>query len=71
LEILEEIRNLSNEDLILKAKLQKKLMDIYEADELFWLSRSIENWILKGDNNTMYFIEKLMGRGETIVFSIY
>jgi hypothetical protein len=46
-------------------------MDIYEADELFWLSRSIENWILKGDNNTMYFIEKLMGRGETIVFSIY
>jgi hypothetical protein len=57
LEILEEIRNLSNEDLILKAKLQKKLMDIYEADELFWLSRSSENWILKGDNNTKYFIE--------------
>jgi hypothetical protein len=27
-------------------------MDIYEADELFWLSRSSENWILKGDNNT-------------------
>jgi hypothetical protein len=57
LEILEKIRNLSNEDLILKAKLQKKLMDIYEADELFWLSRSSENWILKGDNNTKYFIE--------------
>jgi hypothetical protein len=43
LEILEEFQCLSNEELTLRASLQKKIAYLYEADEFFCYSRSSEN----------------------------
>jgi hypothetical protein len=31
------------------------LLHIFEEEELYWFKRSHENWLLKGDNNTVYF----------------
>jgi hypothetical protein len=54
LETLEEFQALSDEDLAFRASLQKELLDLYEADDIFWYSRSSEHWLLKGDNKTEF-----------------
>jgi hypothetical protein len=49
---MEEIHGLTAEDLSCRDEWQKELLDLYEANELDWFSRSSKNWLLKGDNNT-------------------
>jgi hypothetical protein len=43
LEILEKIQSLNAEELACRAAFQKELLELHEADELYWLSRSSEN----------------------------
>jgi hypothetical protein len=43
LEIMEEMRGLTGEDLACRAAWQKEILDSYEVDELYWYSRSSEN----------------------------
>jgi hypothetical protein len=40
-------------------------MKILDEEEMYWYKRSHENWLLKGDNNTSFSIELLMGRKES------
>jgi hypothetical protein len=42
--------------------LETSLMEIYKDEELFWMQRSRQNWILKGDANTAYFHAIANGR---------
>jgi hypothetical protein len=55
LEIQEEIQTLTAEELFQRAEMQKELSELYEADELFWYSRSSADWLLKGDNTIEFF----------------
>jgi hypothetical protein len=58
--IMEEVQVLDASDLNLRPPLHKELTQVYEADELYWYSRPISNWLLKGDNNIEFFIEWIM-----------
>ena len=41
---------------------QKRILEILEEEELYWLRRSHQNWLLKGDNNTDFFHRVANGR---------
>jgi hypothetical protein len=62
LEQLEEIQNLSFDQLYRKVKISTNLMSIAEEEELYWLKRSHENWLYKGDLNTDFFHRVANGR---------
>jgi hypothetical protein len=57
LEILEEDGRLSETQIELKISLRLELLKILEEEEAYWCRRSHENWLLKGDSNTEFFIE--------------
>jgi mannosylglycoprotein endo-beta-mannosidase len=40
-----------------------------EEEELYWLKRSHENWLLKGDNNTKFFHKIANGKKENTIIS--
>jgi hypothetical protein len=55
LEEMEESNPLSTEQLRDRMILTNELFHIMEEEELIWLRRSHETWLLKGENNTEYF----------------
>jgi hypothetical protein len=55
LETLKDICALSQQQQKKKVELKAELLHIFEEEELYWFRRSHENWLLKGDNNTVYF----------------
>jgi hypothetical protein len=55
LEEAEESGSLSDDQLRVRMVLTTELYHIMEEEELVWLKRSHETWLLKGDNNTEYF----------------
>jgi hypothetical protein len=62
LESKEEYDALSSEDFIRKTEVLIELQKIYADEELFWLQRSHERWLLEGDQNTAYFHRVTNGR---------
>lgn len=62
LEELEEIQNLTAEQLARRGQLQSGLATLLEEKEEYWHKRSNETWLLKGDNNTEFFRKIANGR---------
>ena len=66
---LRELDNLANSNPLspsewaLRYELEDKLELILQMEELHWQHRSSENWVLRGDSNTDFFINLLMGEG--------
>lgn len=38
-----------------KVAIQAELDELYAEEEMHWIQKTHENWILKGDQNTAYF----------------
>ena len=62
LETMEEVQVLDLTQLHRKMWVQKRILEILEEEELYWLRRSHQNWLLKGDNNTDFFHRVANGR---------
>lgn len=62
LETLEEISELSPEAYERKSMVQVELQELHAEDEMLWLQRSHERWLLQGDNNTSFFHKVANGR---------
>jgi hypothetical protein len=58
---MEELGDLSCDQMRLRAQLKTELLQILDEEELFWFKRCHETWLLKGDGNTEFFIEWPMG----------
>lgn len=58
----EESRPLSNLEIMERNQLQTELLHILEIEELYWYKRSLETWLLKGDNNTEFYHRVANGR---------
>jgi hypothetical protein len=52
LEEMEEARPLNIEQMKQQVDLIVELYNILDEEELIWFKRSLEEWLLKGDNNT-------------------
>lgn len=55
LESIEESGDLSSDQCVRKAWLISENLILMNQEELYWLNRCHENWLLKGDLNTNYF----------------
>lgn len=62
LETLEEVGDLSSQQIMKKIALIKETLVLLEQEEDYWLTRCHEQWLLKGDNNTSYFHKIANGR---------
>jgi mannosylglycoprotein endo-beta-mannosidase len=62
LEQIEEIDTLTLDQINRKVQINTQLLDMLVDDELYWLKRSHENWLHKGDINTDYFHRVANGR---------
>jgi hypothetical protein len=52
--------------------MEKELEQIYVFEEIQWLKRGGEKWILQGDANTRYFHSKASGRKKrSVLFSLW
>jgi hypothetical protein len=73
LEILEkeeEVRSLDADKLNRKTFIQSELLRLLEEEESYWHKRSNSMWLLKGDNNTAFFIGWLTGKKRKTLFSL-
>ena len=43
-------------------KLERELIEIYTAEEIYWQKRGGQKWILQGDSNTAFFHKCANGR---------
>lgn len=59
---MEETVGLSSEQVIRKRCIICENLKLSEHEELYWLQRSHETWLLKGDSNTEYFHRCANGR---------
>jgi hypothetical protein len=64
LELLEEQGALSEIQVKRKIELIVEFFHLMEEEELYWFKRCHETWLLKGDNNTAFFIELQMEEKE-------
>ena len=55
LESLEESDNLTAEQIDRKVWLVCENLKSLEQEETYWYERSLETWLLKGENNTAFF----------------
>lgn len=39
----------------LEKNLQEELLEILHQEELFWMMKSRDNWLVEGDRNTSFF----------------
>lgn len=62
MEEIEEERGLDGYQLDRKVWLICENLKSLEQEELYWYERSHENWLLQGDNNTIYFHKCANGR---------
>jgi hypothetical protein len=62
LEQIEEELMLTLEQMNRKVQINNLLYNMMEDDELYWLKRSHETWLHKGDNNTEFFHMVANGR---------
>ena len=62
LEELEEISTLSRGQIMRKQWVICENLELLEQEEVCWLQRSHETWLLKGDQNTEYFHKCANGR---------
>ena len=62
LEELEEISTLSRGQIMRKQWVICENLKLLEQEEVYWLQRSHETWLLKGDSNTEYFHKCANGR---------
>ena len=62
LEELEEISTLSRGQIMRKQWVICENLKLLEQEEVCWLQRSHETWLLKGDSNTEYFHKCANGR---------
>uniref|UniRef100_A0A8I6WKD6 Uncharacterized protein n=1 Tax=Hordeum vulgare subsp. vulgare TaxID=112509 RepID=A0A8I6WKD6_HORVV len=68
LEKLQETDTLSPELYCKKVDLEVELNNLLMEEEISWLQKSHDNWLLKGDSNTGYFHRILLGGGgETLL----
>ena len=68
LENIEENEILSSDKLDRKTFIQTELLRLLEEEESYWHKRSNSMWLLKGDNNTTFFIVWLMGKKKNTIF---
>lgn len=45
---------------ILKQKLQHDMNDLLKKEELMWVQRSMEKWLVDSDRNTKYYYLKIV-----------
>jgi hypothetical protein len=70
LEQIEEINTLTLDQINRKVQINTQLLDMLVDDELYWLKRSHENWLHKGDINTDYFHRVANGRRKNTILSL-
>ena len=71
LDTIEEIGPLSPEDYIRRTNILLELHEIYADEELYWLQRSNERWLLKGDQNSAYLHRVATGRKRKNTVSLF
>ena len=65
LETIEEHNWLTQDQLERKSWLICENLKSLEQEETYWYERCHANWLLKGDNNTFFFINvQMVGRGK-------
>lgn len=71
LEQVEEQQPLTSEQFQRRVFIHTELMKLLELEELFWVKRNHETWLLKGDNNTEYYHRVANGRKrKNTIFSL-
>lgn len=55
LELLQDNRELSDEEYIHWASLKSQLDSVYLEEEIYWKNRSKQQWLEAGDHNTKFF----------------
>lgn len=62
LEAIEESDGLTHDQVMKKMELIKESLQLLDQEEMYWMNRCHEQWLLKGDNNTKYFHTIANGR---------
>jgi mannosylglycoprotein endo-beta-mannosidase len=62
LDVMPDSVGLSTEEWLQRYAFEAFLMEIYKGKEVFWRQWSRQNWLLKGDANTVYFHAIANGR---------
>jgi mannosylglycoprotein endo-beta-mannosidase len=62
LEAIEESDDLTHDQVMKKMVLIKESLQLLDQEEMYWMNRCHEQWLLKGDSNTKYFHTIANGR---------
>jgi mannosylglycoprotein endo-beta-mannosidase len=54
----------------MKTSIQTELLKLLEEEELYWHKRSNINWLLKGDNNTIFFHRIANGKRRNLIIQL-
>jgi mannosylglycoprotein endo-beta-mannosidase len=60
---------LSPSEYIRKTEILVELHNIYADEEIYWLQKTTERWLLKEDHNSAYFHIVANGRRQKILFT--
>ena len=56
-----DLGDFSEQQWRIRFTLEKELMDIYAAEEIYWQKRGGVKWLLEGDSNTAFFHKSANG----------